>query len=249
MAEKYSLGYGEPALRFVSRRTLESHGAFFIPHLAPGMQVLDVGCGPGTMTLGIAARIAPGTVIGVDMSDAQVAMALAAARERGVANARFQVGSAYDLPFPDASFDTVFSHALLEHLSDPLRAVHELLRVLRPDGVLGVCTPDWSGFLLSPWPQAVRDALHTYTAIQAANGGDPNTGHRLLGYLVDAGFAGVDAQARYENYEPRSVIIDLMAYQLERDGEAKHAAALRDWLERKPNMFAQAWVSCVGRKP
>ena len=103
MAEQYSLGYAKPALRFVSRRTLESHGAFFVPHLAPGMQLLDVGCGPGTITLDITARVVPGAAIGVDISESQVAIARAAARERGATNARFQVGSAYELPFEDGA--------------------------------------------------------------------------------------------------------------------------------------------------
>jgi len=249
MAEQYSLGYGEAALRFVSRRTLESHGAFFIPYLAPGMQVLDVGCGPGTITLGIGARVAPGAVIGVDIGESQVESARAAARDRGMTNARFQVGSAYGLPFADGSFDAVFSHALLEHLSDVPGALREFIRVLKPGGVLGVCTPDWGGFLVSPWPPAVRDALRAYTGIQARNGGDPDVGHKLLQHVGAAGFVDVAAQAYYENYEPCSAIIDLLAFQLERDGEPQHAAALRAWLESTPNMFAEAWVTCIGRKP
>ncbi len=249
MTERYGLGYGQAALQFVSRRTLDSHGAFFIPYLASGMQVLDVGCGPGTITLGIAGRVLPGAAIGVDISESQVELARAAARDRGVTNARFQVSSAYALPFADGWFDAVFSHALLEHLSDVPRALREFLRVLKPAGVLGVCTPDWGGFLVSPWPPAVRDALRAYTGIQGRNGGDPEVGHKLLGYLGDAGFAGVTAQAYYENYEPCSAIIDLLAFQLERDGERQHAEALRAWLERTPNLFAEAWVACIGRKP
>ena len=148
--ERYTLGYDAAALAFVSRRTLESHGAFFIPHLRPGMQVVDVGCGPGSMTVGIAAHIGSGRAIGVDMGESQVRLATQRAAEQGVANAEFRVGSAYDLPFADAQFDALFSHALLEHLREPVRAMREFLRVLKPGGVMGVVTPDWSGFLVGP---------------------------------------------------------------------------------------------------
>ena len=69
------------------------------------MRLLDVGCGPGSITLGLAEAVAPGEVVGVDLQPAQVEQARALAAERGVANVRFEVASAYALPFPDAAFD------------------------------------------------------------------------------------------------------------------------------------------------
>jgi len=250
MTETYTLGYSDAALGFVSRRTLESHGAFFIPYLHPGMTVLDCGCGQGSITLGIAARVGDaGHVIGVDMDESQVKLADANAAARGTRNVTFRTGSAYALPFADGAFDAVFSHALLEHLSDPGKALREFLRVLRADGVTGVCTPDWGGFLCSPPTEEVYAALRAHNEIQNRNGGDTLIGRKLLGLMLAAGAVDVSAQARYQNYDDLSDIAGAIAVQLEHGGQHAHAEAIRAWAERPVGMFSQAWVSCVGRKP
>jgi SAM-dependent methyltransferase len=249
MSERYTLGYDRRAIDFVSRRTLESHGTFFIPHLREGMQVLDVGCGPGSMTLGIAARVGSGAVTGVDMSEAQVRLAEEGALARGARNVQFRSGSAYALPFAEASFDAVFSHALLEHLKEPERAMREFLRVLKPRGVAGVAAPDWSGFLVAPPNPALDAAVDAYRALQRGNGGDVNVGRRLAQLAVDAGFIGVQQRARYENYDPLSIIGEVIAGQLEAAGQPQHAVTLRAWQQLPHGMWAQAWVSCVARKP
>src|SRR5215207_2615574 len=73
----------------LSARTATREAAFFLPHLRPGMRLLDAGSGPGSITLGLAEVVAPGHVVGVDLQPAQVERARAIAAERGVANARF----------------------------------------------------------------------------------------------------------------------------------------------------------------
>jgi ubiquinone/menaquinone biosynthesis C-methylase UbiE len=249
MAETYTLGYSDRALDFVSRRTLESHGAFFIPYLKPGMAVLDCGCGPGSITLGIAARIGEGTVVGVDMNETQVELAAENAAARAFINVSFRQGSAYALKFSDASFDAVFSHALLEHLSDPEQALREFLRVLRPGGVAGVCAPDWGGFICSPYTEELAAAMRAHNEIQNRNGGDTQVGRKLLGLMLAAGYVDVKAQARYQNYEDLSDIAGALAVQLEHGGQQQDADAMRAWAMRPVGMFAQAWVSCVGRRP
>ena len=247
--EHYTLGYDMRAMRFLVRRTLDSHGAFILPFLVPGLEVLDAGCGPGVMTRELARRLGTGSVVGLDMSAAQVRLAADAATSEGLSNVRFETGSAYQLPFPDASFDLVFSHALLEHLRAPQRAMAEFLRVLRPGGIVGVATPDWGGFLFGPPSPALTAAVQAYMALQQRNGGDVFVGRRLAQLAVDAGFEQVRSRTRYENYDPLSIIGELLAFQLEDDGQIAHAATLRAWQRSPHGMFAQAWVGCTGRKP
>src|SRR5687768_3808048 len=118
-AESYTPGHSANATDFMSKRSFDSHGVFFGDHLRPGLRVLDCGCGPGSITLGIARQISPGEVVGVDFAESQILRAKQAAMQGGIANIRFVVASCYRLPFEDASFDCAFSHALLEHLAEP----------------------------------------------------------------------------------------------------------------------------------
>ena len=152
----YTPGHSKNATEFMSLRNLKAHAEFFLPHLQAGLSVLDCGCGPGSITLDIAQHIGDGQVVGVDYAESQIKVARAIAGVRQCKNARFHKSDVYSLSFEDQSFDCIFSHALFEHLADPVRALRELLRVLKPGGVIGVCSPDWEGFVLSPPSDALN---------------------------------------------------------------------------------------------
>jgi len=247
-SEIYTPGHTQNASDFMAKRTLESHGAFFLPYLKSGLSVLDCGCGPGSITMGIAVRIAPGEVVGIDFAQSQIERAKTAAAQGGVRNVRFDTGDVYSLPVDNGTFDRVFSHALMEHLADPVAALRELCRILRPGGVIGVCSPDWGGFMLSPPSPELTRAVDAYMALQSKNGGDVRVGRKLGLHLSAAGFEAVRISARYECYPSLEFIGEYLASQLEREGDARSAVVFRDWSQEKEGMLAQAWVSAVGVK-
>lgn len=248
-AERYTPGLGPVAVGLMSARRAGSHAAFFLPFLTPGQSVLDLGCGPGTITEGLAAAVAPGTVIGIDQGGEQLAVACQRARAARLDNLAYQSGSAYRLPLPDASIDRVFCHALLEHLAQPQLAIAEIRRVLRPGGIAGLCSPDWGGFILSPPSRELGQAIDSYTALQRANGGDPLIGRKLSTLLEAGGFTCVRADARYERYLDARAISHYLAAQLRTAGEPQAADVLEHWAASPSAMFAQTWVSVTGRCP
>jgi SAM-dependent methyltransferase len=163
-------------------------GAFFLPHLRTGMRVLDVGCGPGSITLGLAEAVAPGEVVGVDLQPSQVAKAEALCVSRSVKNAYFEAADVYQLPFPDRSFDAVFAHSVLNHLCEPIQALKEIYRVLRPGGIVGVRDLDWGGRIHSPMTPLLEEWYALTVKIRERNGGNPFMGRLQRGLLVEAGF-------------------------------------------------------------
>lgn len=246
--EHYTPGRTTTAVAFMANRRVETHGGFFLPHLAAGMSVLDVGCGPGQITVGLATAVAPGPVLGVDQGAEQLALGRDLAAQEGLSYLRFEAGSCYELPLPDDSVDRVFSHALLEHLAEPVNALREAHRVLRPGGVVGVCSPDWGGFILTPPSTEVDAALEAYQQLQRGNGGDPLAGRRLGTHLVTAGFDRIRLDAHYERYLNTERITHYLATQLDDAGNNAHAETLRSWATDPTAMFAQSWVTATATR-
>ena len=185
--ERYTHGYHPAIVGSYTRRTAENSAAFLLPHLRPDAVVLDVGCGPGTITAGLARRA--GRVVGLDMSAEMVESARSLATREGVGSAVFEVGSAYELPFEGATFDVVYAHQVLQHLGDPVAALREFRRVLRPGGLVAVRDSDYATMVHAPVDRAIerwRDIVHQ---VQAANGGEADAGRYLPGWVRAAGFA------------------------------------------------------------
>lgn len=195
--ERYTYGHSAVVVDVHAGRTAKGEAAFFLRQLRPGMRVLDVGCGPGSITLGLAAVVSPAEVIGLDVEAGVIARAREEAVTRGAGNMRFEVGSAYDLPYADGTFRAVFAHTLLEHLREPGRAIAEFRRVLLPGGVLGLRDCDWGSGIFGPPDPLVEEAGRLYARLWEHNGGDPRCGRRLRALLREAGFARIETSASF----------------------------------------------------
>ena len=171
-----------------------------LPHLRVGMRLLDCGCGPGSITVDLAAALAPGQVEGIDIEASQIAAARARAIERGLTNVHFQVGTIYELPFPTGSFDAVYSNTVIQHLRDPFRALREMRRVLVPGGIIGVRDDDWGTFLLEPSTPLLRLWPSLNVKVWAYNGGDPCIGRKHRRLLNQAGFVRTQGSSSSESY-------------------------------------------------
>lgn len=192
---RYVHGHHESVLRSHRWRTAANSAAYLLPHLAPGMRVLDVGCGPGSITIDLAALVAPGEAMGIDAVEAPLGEARAAADEAGVANVTFEVADGTALPFDDGAFDVVHAHQVLQHVPDPVRMLREMRRVTRPGGVVAARDSDYAAFTWHPGVPALDEWLELYQRVARASGGEPDAGRRLLAWAHAAGFADVIASA------------------------------------------------------
>jgi SAM-dependent methyltransferase len=249
-----------------SRRTAAADASHLVPHLTCGMRVADFGCGTGSITLGLAASVAPGEVIGFDVSELAIAQATADAKRTGLTNVRFRVANINALELPDASFDVTHFSGVLAHLSDPRRALTLAYRALRPGGVIAAREPqkegDWFG---GPYRESV--ALFNSLLIEdwKAAGGDPFLGRRLGLLLREAGFERLELTP---NCAPALSIPEVWAGAAQRlETEPEFAArsvqrgcitaeqvvgladAIQQWAASPDSAVAAAECTAIGWKP
>jgi SAM-dependent methyltransferase len=263
--EPYTMGYGPAATTIMASRTTQSHAAFFLPYLKPGMSLLDCGCGPGSLTLGFAELLAPGQVVGTEIEGSHVALASQAAIERDLSNVRFEVADIYALPFEDASFDAVFISAVLGNLREPVRGLREAYRVLKPGGIIGIKEFDHGGDLVYPLDPVVMKYDELYRRLREENGHDPEGGRKIGKILLDAGFHDLKRSASYESYgDPMSlrdsaeVSIGLLtegwadAFMSRGWVTAEEINEMYDGLRKFPTLagafYAYAWCEAVARR-
>lgn len=195
MSAPYLHGYHPSVVAAHGTRTAANSCGYLQPHLASGMTVLDVGCGPGSITLDLAEIVAPGQVIGIDGADTVLDMARTAADARGDRSTRFETADAYQLPYADASFDVVHAHQVLHHLTDPVAALVEMGRVARPGGLIGVRETDFGAYTWYPESPGLDRWLATFRDMGHAHGTEPDAGRRLLAWAHAAGYDDVTASA------------------------------------------------------
>jgi ubiquinone/menaquinone biosynthesis C-methylase UbiE len=201
--EQYTHGHAPAVVRQHAQRTADEAAAFLLPHLRPEMRLLDVGCGPGSITRGLAEQLAAGQVVGLDPSRETLEAARRDATTRGLDNLHYEEGSVYALPFADASFDVAYAHQVLQHLRERAAALREMLRVVRPGGLVAVREVDWSTAVYWPHDPWIDRFVATHLRTWYRNGGEPQMGRQLRGLFNGAGVARLEISASVWCYATR----------------------------------------------
>jgi ubiquinone/menaquinone biosynthesis C-methylase UbiE len=247
---------------YVGARDAATFLPFLLDRLAPGMDLLDVGCGVGSLALDLAPRVAPGRVVGIDADDEQIDVARRSATERAIDNAEFRVGSVHELPFEDASFDVAYANAVLMYVPDPVAVLAEIRRVLRADGLAAVSDDDLGTIVMAPERPDLRRAAELFERAVAHEGGNTRYSRNLRALMLQAGFArtqgfahapevyGDSAATRwFADFAVGVLSAPAMAELIVSEGWATRAeldatlAALREWGDR-PDAFA-SWLYCA----
>ncbi|WAJ44589.1 methyltransferase domain-containing protein [Mycobacterium sp. Aquia_216] len=187
----YTHGHHESVLRSHQRRTAEDSAGYLLSYLKPGLSLLDVGCGPGTITADLAARVAPGSVTAIDQFADVLDQARAEAQRRELSNVSFATADVDRLEIPDGTFDVVHAHQVLQHVADPVWALREMRRVCVPGGIVAARDADYTGFVWFPRLAALDFWRDVYQQAARANGGEPDAGRQLLSWALEAGFDDV----------------------------------------------------------
>lgn len=189
----YTHGHHDSVLRSHNTRTVANSAAYLEPLLSADAHLLDVGAGPGTITVDFASRV--GRVTATEINADALSLSQTLAAERGATNIDFSVEDVHALSFADGSFDIVHAHQVLQHVGDPVQALREMRRVTRPGGTVAVRDADYAGFIWFPLLPELDEWLRLYREAARANGGEPDAGRRLLAWARAAGFTDITATA------------------------------------------------------
>ncbi|MHB1519616.1 MAG: class I SAM-dependent methyltransferase [Acidimicrobiales bacterium] len=240
---QYLHGHHDSVLRSHRQRTVENSAAYLLPRLHPAAKVADVGCGPGTITIGLATRVPEGQVVGIDSAPEVLEEARAEVPE-GQSNISFEIGDLHHLQFGDATFDVVHAHQVLQHLSDPVAALTEMRRVCRPEGLVAVRDADFGGMHWYPASPDLDEWRALYRDVAHGLGGEPDAGRHLLSWARTAGFSGVELSASiwcFSSREERHWWGGLWAERVTRSRFAEQAIGSRLATPYDLERLADAW--------
>ena len=260
----YTPGHHPSVVRQHGKRTAAEAAAFLLPHLRRGMRLLDVGCGPGSISVGLAAAVAPGEALAIDLADEVVAAAQALAQQQGVGNLRVARADLLALA-DDQGFDVVYAHQVLQHVPDPLAALAAMRRLLRPGGLVAVRDSDYGTCTWSPADPHLARWLAIYSAVARRNGGEPDAGRHLAGWVRQAGctdlrvsgttwtYPGYDSPAVWATSWAERTLHSNLATKAVDYGIAERAeleaiaAAWRRWGERPEAFFSIGHIEVLAR--
>lgn len=178
-AATYTHGHHASVIRSHSARTAKNSVSFLLPHLKPSMKILDIGCGPGSITVDLAEYVPQGHVTGLERAGTILTQARELASARGVTNIEFVEGDGNGLKFDDGSFDVVLCHQVLQHVADPVGILKEMNRVAKSGGIIAAREADYGVFAWYPELPGLTEWQGLYDRIARFNGGEPNAGRFL----------------------------------------------------------------------
>lgn len=182
----YTTDHSASVLRTHSWRTATNSAGYLIPHLRPDMKVLDIGCGPGSITIDLARLVPQGHVTGVEYVPDPLQEARSLAAAQGVTNVSFEIGDIHSLPFVNGSFDVVHAHQVLQHIADPVGALQEMRRVTKPGGV--VACRESASMTWYPDSEKLGTWYEVTSRMATAKGGNPHPGKYIHVWAEEAGF-------------------------------------------------------------
>ncbi len=246
---RYLHGHHDSVLRSHRQRNVENSAAYLLPRLDRDALVLDVGCGPGTITAGLAARVPDGHVVGLDSEPTVLEEARALLEAAGRGNLRFEAGDVYGLRFGNDSFDVVHAHQLLQHLADPVAALVEMRRVCRAGGVVAVRDADYGAMCWHPATDDLAEWQALYRAVARNTGGEPDAGRHLRSWALGAGFSLVETSASawcFATPDERAWWGGLWAERVTRSRFAEQATAAKLATPADLERVAGAWRRWAG---
>ena len=249
------------------RRTAGSAAGFLLPYLQPGMSVVDVGCGQGTITAGLAEAVAPGNVVGFDLQEDHILSAQRLAGERGLANLTFRIGDVYNPPFEPESFDVAYANAVLSHLSHPDDAIRSIWSVLKPGGLIALRDRGGGYFVSGRNEREVARAYEMLAALIEETSQNPY-GSQTIGQVLNrlcrgAGFESasvtgswtIDSTATVAAQGRSSALPGPLAERALELGLTYQAELTElnrkyvEWLDDVDGYLASSWMQVVARKP
>ena len=189
---RYTHGYNSSVLASHQWRTAQNSAEYLLPYVKKGQHLLDVGSGAGTITCDFVHLV--DKVTALEMDEEAIGVTRAEAERRGV-QLEYSIGDIHSLPFADNTFDVVHAHQVLQHVGDPIQALKELRRVVKPGGIVAARDSDYSAYTWYPSDPKLDEWRDLYLSITRSNGGEPDAGRRLLDWAQQAGFTQIEPGA------------------------------------------------------
>ena len=231
-------GYSSPARSILSTRTAERQAAFILSHLKEDMKILDIGCGNGSITNGLSKYVPQGSVIGVDISDIQIAEAKEESERLGLRNVSYiKTDLLKNWVYSDSSIGAIYSHTVMSQIPDPQHIVNEAHRTLIDGGFIAFREPYYGHNIYLN--HTARKKYHCiYEQVMHLNGGNVSVGMELPQYLKNAGFSKIQVIPKYSStWEPEDRLNKARKY-----AEMTRKAAFMDQAEE------MGWITSQDRQ-